>query len=139
MLIISKFHDYYDSSIGYGGVDKSIIYKREQNIIEYPRSKGDKYTKLYNNYFKFFEDNDIMTEKYCFYNNVVKHDKIVLLICGKIYSCIKLYINSYNDSIYLYNYDELIKNIKIHFGQKIVNEFINHKYYYRTRLKEFFD
>jgi len=29
MLIVSKFHDYYDSAIGYGGVDKSCVYNRK--------------------------------------------------------------------------------------------------------------
>jgi len=29
MLIVSKFHDYYDSATGFGGVDKSCVYKRK--------------------------------------------------------------------------------------------------------------
>lgn len=33
MIIISKYHDYYDDSIGYG-VDKSIVYMRKQKEIE---------------------------------------------------------------------------------------------------------
>lgn len=29
MLIVSKFHDYYDSAIGYGGVDKTCVFERK--------------------------------------------------------------------------------------------------------------
>jgi len=28
MLIVKKYHDYYDSAIGYGGVDKTCVYER---------------------------------------------------------------------------------------------------------------
>ena len=34
MLIISKFHDYYDTVLGKAGVDKSIVYKRTTVIHE---------------------------------------------------------------------------------------------------------
>ena len=33
MLIISKFRDYYDASVGYG-VDKTIVYERETRVIK---------------------------------------------------------------------------------------------------------
>ena len=33
MLIISKFHDYYDSAIAYG-VDKECVYNRKTEIID---------------------------------------------------------------------------------------------------------
>ena len=34
MYIVSKFHDYYDTAIGYGGVDKSIVYNRKTKYID---------------------------------------------------------------------------------------------------------
>ncbi len=37
MLIIKKFHDYYDSAIGFGGVDKTCVYDRK------PLIQGNKY------------------------------------------------------------------------------------------------
>lgn len=33
MLITSDYHDYYDSAIGFGGVDKTCVYNRKENII----------------------------------------------------------------------------------------------------------
>jgi len=33
MLIVSKFHDYYDTAIGFGGVDKTTVYQREQVVL----------------------------------------------------------------------------------------------------------
>ena len=145
MLIISKFHDYYDSSIGYGGIDKTIIYKREQNIIEYPKSrrggKDDKYTKLYNQYFKFFDDNDLIFDDREFIDRQYRYYKIVLLICGKIYCCIQLTHKEKN--IFLYDYDEVINSIKNEFGEKVYQNFINYKSYYsyskHPDIKAFFD
>lgn len=33
MLILSKHKDYYDTAIGYGGIDKSIVYDRKTTIV----------------------------------------------------------------------------------------------------------
>jgi len=38
MLIVSKFHDYYDAAIGFGGVDKTSVYIRRTAEIK-PRDK----------------------------------------------------------------------------------------------------
>lgn len=34
MLILSKYHDYYDTAIGYGGIDKTIVYERELKEVK---------------------------------------------------------------------------------------------------------
>jgi len=36
MLIVSKFHDYYDSALGFGGVDKTCVFQRKTI-----KAKGD--------------------------------------------------------------------------------------------------
>lgn len=33
MLIVSRFHDYYDSAVGYGGVDKTVVYQRVETDL----------------------------------------------------------------------------------------------------------
>lgn len=42
MLIISKFHDYYDTVIKSAGVDKSIVFNRTERkvVFEWPRNKS---------------------------------------------------------------------------------------------------
>ena len=43
MLIISDFHDYYDTAIGYGGVDKKTVFNRKTSVEkckESPRFVG---------------------------------------------------------------------------------------------------
>jgi hypothetical protein len=32
MLIVSKFHDYYDTAIGFDGVDKTCVYNRVPKV-----------------------------------------------------------------------------------------------------------
>ena len=39
MLIIKKYHDYYDSSIGFGGIDKTCVYERVPEL----KPIGDKF------------------------------------------------------------------------------------------------
>jgi hypothetical protein len=45
MLIISKFKDYYDTAIGVGGIDKSLVYQRITTEIE---------VDIFSKYFKEF-------------------------------------------------------------------------------------
>lgn len=75
MLIISKFRDYYDASVGYG-VDKTIIYERETRVV---KSK------------EFFLDDYIAGENYYRGFDWVRGSKIALHewkiigFCGKTY------------------------------------------------------
>ena len=41
MLIISKYHDYYDSVAFSKGVDKTIVYNREESQLFYKKIKND--------------------------------------------------------------------------------------------------
>ena len=55
MLIISKFHDYYDCIIRTTGVDKSVIYKRTTEEIDplrniLPEFSIEQEAKLFNDY-----------------------------------------------------------------------------------------
>jgi hypothetical protein len=143
MLILSKFQDYYDSAIGYGGIDKSIIYKRKEKLIEYPKNK---FTNVYNKYFKFFDNLDIhLVDHSCNFN--FNYYGVILIICGKIYSCVKLNLkNEYGyDSNYIcfYNLDEMGKYIKDNFNKKDYKNFIKEikqpRFFGYNNLKDFFD
>lgn len=47
MLIVSPFHDYYDTAIGFGGVDKSIVYNRQPRCIS-ARENPQEYEEIRN-------------------------------------------------------------------------------------------
>lgn len=143
MLILSKFQDYYDSAIGYGGIDKSIIYKRKEKLIEYPKSK---FIKIYNKYFKFFDNLniDLVDEPYARNNFNYSYSGVILIICGKIYSCVKLNLRNEYGSNYVcfYNLDEMEEYIKNNLNKKDYKNFINQykqPKYFRNNLKDFFD
>ncbi len=133
MKLITNFHDYYDTSIGYGGINNDIIFKRKQKEIVIERKN---YTVDYNNYLKIFDNID---SKY-FYNyhdNYNYKDKIffnynILLLCGKVYPIIEYKLN------FFYNFEE-IKNIIL---EDIKNKKIKVKNYYFNRkiknLEQFF-
>jgi hypothetical protein len=53
VLILSKFRDYYDSSVGYG-VDKTIIYERDTRIVKSKEFFLDNYIAG-ENYYRGFE------------------------------------------------------------------------------------
>lgn len=138
MLILSKFQDYYDSAIGYGGIDKSIIYKRKEKLIEYPKNI---FTKKYNKYFKFFENINIQLRRRSYYFD---YNGILLLICGKFYPCVELSIrNDYETNyIYFYNFDDINEYIKNNFSKKDYKNFIKdfkQSNYFRNNLKDFFN
>ena len=47
MLIVTDFHDYYDKAIGYGGVDKTVVYQRKEEITEINLNYKDVEGRLY--------------------------------------------------------------------------------------------
>ena len=83
MLIISKIHDFYDTVAKQKGIDKTIVYKREQTV-----AKIDKY--LYNwrnsesNYFPHYELFGLSKGLY-------KFDPFLIGFCGKIYPLMVTY------------------------------------------------
>ena len=70
MLIVSKFHDYYDSAVAYG-VDKSVVYKRETRQTEDSK--------------RWSPENKLHGKK-----RVWQVEEFVVGFCGKIYPAIKL-------------------------------------------------
>lgn len=92
MLIVSKFKDYYDSVAFTKGVDKSIIYKRENNSILDKRFVRTRDTKDY--YFPSFSIAHSSVVKYSRYG-LTNFSTYIIGFCGKLYplmiteTCIK--------------------------------------------------
>lgn len=75
MLILSKFRDYYDSSVGYG-IDKTIIYERETRIVKSKEFFLDDYIAG-ENYYRGFEWGRRAT--------ITRHEWRIIGFCGKTY------------------------------------------------------
>ncbi len=84
MLIISKFHDYYDAGAQYG-IDKTVIYKRETEEIE--KRWWSRHTEQ--NY-----------KNFTFYH-------VVIGFCGEVHSMMKCHIQP---SRYAYTIEPEVKN-----------------------------
>jgi hypothetical protein len=145
MLIVSKFKDYYDTAIGYGGIDKNIVYKRITFDIENPKE----YSNFYNKYFKFFENN-IFKDDYFSYRlgigmtffsfNIYFN---IILFCGEIYPFIELYYRdtkkqkSYSGYFFSFNAIENIIKKKFHKELKN-NKWDKKSKYFLKNLNNFF-
>jgi len=123
MLIISKYKDYYDGVVGTTGIDKTIVYNRDEVIID----DKTKYPSIFdsNNYWSTKKDNksifsdfkyyhlfdDFIDEKYYF------SDNIIVGFCGKLYFGIRLYKKTEDKVMYLddviYNINEISKIMKL--------------------------
>jgi hypothetical protein len=133
MLIISKFKDYYDSAIGVGGIDKSLVYQRttteiEVNIFskhfkEFCTSHG-----LNNLPFNYWGDRrDDGLDEYC---------PFIVGFCGKLYvGYVFIYSsvtpqnpNGIKRKKVIYNFEPAIKILRI-----------DKKNYQYKRIKDFFD
>lgn len=81
MLIISKYTDYYDSVAFSKGVDKSIIYKRENSLV------------LERKIIKHYDKKDFYFPSYCmrsssqYYNRygLIRFETYIVGFCGKMY------------------------------------------------------
>lgn len=71
MLIISKFHDYYDSAIAYG-VDKECVYERKTETVKDSKWKYRDYTDFENKDFNF---------------RLTTH---TIGFCGNVYRCVRV-------------------------------------------------
>jgi hypothetical protein len=133
MLIVSPFHDYYDTAFGYGGVDKSIVYNRQPRTItprdKDPREYEEVRSILEISYKKDLFEALLVNERYveeainctCWLTSMI--------FCGKIYRAVcfdpELYYDGiggmfpshrsrskvYNERIYIYNPADLPKEI----------------------------
>lgn len=120
MKIINKdFHDYYDSCIGYGGIDKTVIYKRKQEEFEYDSDITKMIEKVLpkTTTFRYHSDSHLHeifhTTKYDYL-----FESGYIGFCGKIYPFIKCtdrryigysFISGYE---YYYDYESLISFLK---------------------------
>ena len=105
MRIISKFKDYYDCIMGQYGIDNSIIYKRNNEIIKLDRNDTFIFTH------KLFKQ-----ETCSYYKPNITKDNMNILpkfvwFCGKIYVyyMINYYDNGLEVTNYVYDKDEIFK------------------------------
>ena len=104
MLIISKFHDYYDTASAYG-IDKTVVFQRTNKFI---KSKGDELEKLlpYGEELKLNKDREII--------NVIVNKSIVGF-CGQIYPLVSVEITSWRglkEEHFFYSVDETTRFFK---------------------------
>jgi hypothetical protein len=76
MLIVSKFRDYYDSSVGVG-IDKTIVYERHEKEIECPKKIFDVLNLNWSNNFT--------NTYYRLTNGMENSGYFVIGFCGKLY------------------------------------------------------
>lgn len=81
MLIISKFHDYYDTAIAFG-VDKTIVYERKKETINHYRSW--RYRHEHKSHKKY----------------TYTSDTLVVGFCGEIYPAVAINKRSKVDVVY---------------------------------------
>jgi len=98
MLIISKFHDYYDTAIGYGGVDKSVVYNRKEEEID--TRNPDKFMWGRRPWRK---SGEFDSKKYRH-----KWDTLAIAFCGQLYPLVRItreptYWTGENITSYLYS------------------------------------
>jgi len=135
MFIVSKFHDYYDTAIGYG-IDKECVYKRNTEKVELLKTgeSFDNLEKICNN-----KKYDYRNRKY--YSYVIEN--YILGFCGKLYPFVKIIYE--NDTYFIYDNDEFIDFAENELNLKISKS--SYKYYWRrfdnmnnlNEIREFFD
>lgn len=147
MLIISKHKDYYDTAIGYGGIDKTIVYKRKEIEIIDP----ERYSNDYNKYLKFFRDNlsDVHSFPFRYRIGFFNFDIYfhMIIFCGEVYPFFELYYFDQKRQKayfqYFYSFDKIKKYIKKRFYKDLkhskwdkngVNFFKNLKNFYDSSI-----
>ena len=80
MLIISKFHDYYDTAIGVGGIDKTCVFRRMTEGYDYKQEHYDVLKKrmLYLEIDHIFRSSDRWNISF-----------FTVLFCGRLYRGVK--------------------------------------------------
>ncbi|MFW6242557.1 MAG: hypothetical protein ACOC2W_00190 [bacterium] len=136
MLIVSDFHDYYDTAIGYGGIDKSIVYNRTMEEVKFDdyrtKSRDNKYNPKYE-LIDFF--NKLYTPKDIFYrnlkdnvHNIVYCEYQIILFCGEIHPCVYFIIKNKEQTGHIYKccYNlESVTNTLNEFGNKNDNKLLS--------------
>ncbi len=114
MLIVSKFHDYYDTSMGMHGIDKSIVYKRHIKEFKYEYSGRGDWDKKFSIFDKFGSNHNLNIMTYS------ENDLGIFFVVG---FCGKLYLG------YKYEY-----KVNCQFGEKT-----KYNFYYGEEILNFFD
>lgn len=130
MFIISKFKDYYDGVVGTVGIDKTIVYNRNEEIIEPIDSRFPK---------EFFGEDYHMRHSIPFINigrykikkiNFDEYSPFIVGFCGMIYVGWKYYkiVKDFNNSVSLittidYNFNHIKENITG--DKKRLSEFVS--------------
>lgn len=126
MLIVSEFHDYYDTASIYG-IDKTIIYQRKiATFKRVDRHRNDRKTVISLGEKKEFEHDWTPTDRRSRYDDITHH---VIGFCGKLYPVVEVedFRTFFTKINWCYNEDEAPKQPE-------------KKYYYRRMsYKEFFD
>lgn len=118
MLIVSKFHDYYDIGSGLG-IDKSIVYNRktEESFINIPKDINNKFDEVCDNVNQsiFNSSRSFLPQSLYFksiknkYRLISSKDKYIFSVCGKLFSMCACYVHSDDNNGYKYffNYNQM--------------------------------
>lgn len=139
MLIVSKFRDYYDTAIVYG-VDKSIVYKREQKVLEYDYKKLQG-TSWYESKKQFLQPDLSIDTKWTKLKVFERVECSVIGFCGKLYP---VYVFTYKDGNVEYSYDkesatEILKSANLYKKTKSREIFWSRRFHTSSYIDEFFD
>lgn len=143
MRIFSKFHDYYDTALGYG-IDPKIIYRRieEQKKIGHLSYRARELYGLKSEYpiiEKYYDR--IRYGSDCFKKFEIK-GTFLLLFCGKLYGGLKISVDhidhTVEDFIYVYSIKELDQLFKLYASKKEQEDYFKKKrnfFYSHSRIQ----
>ena len=105
MLIVSKFHDYYDRVVSFG-IDKTVVYQRTESKIEFKRTWQESKIVGTPHEEKFYFSKGVEAEAY----------KYVIGFCGKLYPVIK----------FILHYEDRLES-HCFYDEASVRKFLSHK------------
>ena len=98
MRLISKFHDYYDTAIGFG-IDPNIVYVRKTKKWKNEPFKPNLYLQAVQKHIAKTPFDDFRVNKVCspVFNETSVNNVVTVLFCGKMYVGIQLvYIDKFH-------------------------------------------
>lgn len=102
MLIVSKFHDFYDSITAYG-IDKTVVYQRQEKIVKLKKSHDWRKRDLQLPY----DDEYTVVQKGKRFKIVVS--RFVIGFCGKLYPGVRIKVPAGEHKYSHYHFYELDK------------------------------
>lgn len=141
MRIISKFSDYYDSSMKYG-TDPNILYVREMTEHRRTWKASAEYDEIKKVVTKVLDAGEARDRWYKYemggnFNKVTTENTIVVVFCGKIYPCLEISVvdKTYpfitKNTHYCYTFEQVESLYKEHLSKKELKSF----YEPRTRRR----